>query len=463
MLPLLACTPAALVAVPDEGSMAGYVRVRLELEGLDPAGVTAVRVGTLSALDPLPDGDALLVTVQGALEPGAVDVDVETAEETLVFPGAYTYLDNVDPLFDRVVAIGASFTQGVQSGVPTARGALVSPGAVLARQAGAFFTLPLLVDDLFPQVQVEDVGAPPACEVPDIVDFVANAAVEVIGKLSDPETGEFDYAFGRKDASLMPRDLAVGGMKVADVLDGTDDFGRNFVAHLVLDPEGAVTDGVGTFQLAEVEAVEPTLIVSTDLLGNDLIAAVVESRYLDAELATPAEDVAASLEELLPALAATGAEVFIADVPNPTVLPSAQARLRRAVEDGVATQEQADAEAAEIAAIAVAYDDALAAAAAPFANVHVVPMSTRVAAVASTGWPIGETTVGLTTVGGFLSLDGLHFSDTGYGLLAQLFAESIEDELGVALPTIDLGAIYAEDPFNVQTLQSAGLDPTACE
>ena len=40
--------------------------------------------------------------------------------------------DPIDPIFDQFVVIGASLSQGIQSGVPSDLGANASPGSVLA-------------------------------------------------------------------------------------------------------------------------------------------------------------------------------------------------------------------------------------------------------------------------------------------------------------------------------------------
>ena len=64
--------------------------------------------------------------------------------------------------------------------------------------------------------------------------------------------------------------------------------------------------------------------------------------------------------------------------------------------------------------------------------------------------------------GGLLSFDGLHFSATGYALVAQVFADSIAEELGVALPPVDLPAIFAEDVHSPRAVRAVGRDPDAC-
>lgn len=49
--------------------------------------------------------------------------------------------------------------------------------------------------------------------------------------------------------------------------------------------------------------------------------------------------------------------------------------------------------------------------------------------------------------GGFFSLDGLHFSDTLQGYLANAFISVIDQEIAVTIPAVDLATIYASDDY----------------
>lgn len=458
ILLLVACergTPAPVVAVtPDRGSLAAYTDVRIS--GLDVGNVLSVHLGGVAAYNFRVDGADLIVTIQGAEAPGAVDLTVTTSAGIDIYPSAYTYEPPIDPLFDRVVGIGASFTEGVQSGVPWDHGALVSPGAVVARQVGAYYSMPILIPELFPQLGPSDIGPAPACEIPDIADFVGDAAADVIANLHDPETHAFAFFPGRVDPDMIPRDLAVGGSKVDDLLVPKSDVGQSFLSHLVYEPYGRLGEAASVSQAQMAVNADPSMIVSFDLLGNDIIPTVISGSQLEPSFATPVEDIRAGLEILIPMLADTGAEVFLANAPDPTVLGGAQQRrANMAAEAG-------DAAAAQIAEIAIEYNAVLNEIAAPFPNIHIVDMAAEVADIAEHGVDVGGTNVKITVVGGFVSLDGLHFSDTGYGVLGNLFIRAINDAEATQIPEADLVPILANDSFSVDSLVAGGFDVSAC-
>jgi hypothetical protein len=49
--------------------------------------------------------------------------------------------------------------------------------------------------------------------------------------------------------------------------------------------------------------------------------------------------------------------------------------------------------------------------------------------------------------GGFFSLDGLHPSNTGYAVIANLWIATLDASLGQSIPKVDVGKIYATDPY----------------
>ena len=65
--------------------------------------------------------------------------------------------------------------------------------------------------------------------------------------------------------------------------------------------------------------------------------------------------------------------------------------------------------------------------------------------------------------GGMLGLDGIHFTDTGYGYMANLFIARINEELGADLAPVDLDALWEDDPERPDRLEAEGLDIGACE
>jgi len=453
-LSLLACGPAATVT-PESGPSSGYQPVSLELDFAADE-VLAVTLGGVPAYDLVALSDQTLqVTLQGAPEPGPADLVLTTADEELVVEEAYTYEPAATPDFEGFYAIGASLTMGVQGGVPTTHGALVSPSAVIAQHGGAYHPLPLLEPGLFPHIGPGDLSDPPACQPPSIVDFVSDAALEVLTTLSDPETGEFGFSWGRITPELFPRNLAIGDSDLADVLHGvpSDDFGQQFIAHLVLDPYGALGSPVVTSQLEVLEQASPTLVVCTDLFGNDVIGALVEGDDIDPERVTTLEDFEAGLVPLLDRLEALGAEVFLATLPRPSLLPITESKRDAMVAAG-SSPEEVDELVALIDGSADAMNDLLVSEATERPTLHVVDLAAVVAA--------GDTWLPVTQFGGLLSLDGVHFSDTGYAMIAELFIEAINEVLGSDLEVPDLEAIHAADPWRRDALEAGGLDVEAC-
>lgn len=460
MLLFLACAAPgeSLVVTPSSGSATGYGEV--EVSGVEGT-ITRLWIDEIEAFNLSSEGGATVATWQGAPSTGPVTLSLEVDGAVVDYPQALEVEGPVDPVFGRVVGLGASFTMGVQNGVPSDHGALASPGMLLARSAGAFYALPLLVPGLFPEIGLADIGPAPGCAIPDIVEFVSDASVDVITTLAD-ENG-FAFAPGRVTPDVAPRNLAVGGTQVEVLAHGTDAFELNFVAHLVYDPYGGLGDAPPYSQLELAVAAEPTLVLSFDLLGNDLIWSVVTERYLDPSKATPVSELQGPLAEVLAALANTGAEVFVANMPDPTVLGAARQKQALMVAEGAYTEAEAEAVAAEIRALANDYNALLGATAAPYPNVHVVDVASVVADVATTGRDLAGEQVGITLLGGFSSFDGLHFSNTGYALLAETFVTAINGTLGTELAPIDVDAVYAADPMRLSTLRAAGFDPDACE
>jgi hypothetical protein len=60
--------------------------------------------------------------------------------------------------------------------------------------------------------------------------------------------------------------------------------------------------------------------------------------------------------------------------------------------------------------------------------------------------------------GGLTSLDHLHFSDVGYAIMANIAIESLNTELGLELPLVDIDSVVATDPFSPVNLMESGLN-----
>ncbi len=425
---------------PASGALTGYYRVLIELtdEGLTPNEVLGVRVGGVSALDLVTTPDnRLSILVQGAPEPGAANIDLVTADESIRLPQPFTYSPPVDPSFQRVVAFGASLTQGVQDGTPTHQGVMGSPALALARAMGAWMPQPVLVEGLFPTLGLDTVGPAPDCDSANVPDFIRGALTDVLSRLADPDEG-FVYWVGRSDPDISVRNLAAGNFMVDDMLLGpeVDEIVQNFLGPLSIDPYADFAGGSRWTMLEAVERLDPTVIVSFDLMGNDVLNK------------TPIEVMRANIPLIVDRLAATGAQVFLADMPDPGIL-------KGSLGDQPLGDEEQD--------LADLCNEALRDAVAPYDNVHVVPLSERAEELATDGVVAGGQALTIDMLGGILSFDGLHFSDSGYALIADLFIDEINATLGTSIPNLNLELVVGGDIHSPSAVREAGRDPLACQ
>jgi len=335
---------------------------------------------------------------------------------------------------------------------------------------GAYFPLPILVSDLFPQLEVENIGPPPECAVASITELATAGTAETIPKLQDPETGEIDFSRARADHTVDVHNLAVGGSNLRDVIDrpSLSNVPVNFITRLVYEPFGGLFERITETQLDRVDVLKPTLVFSTDLYGNDLIAPFVNADVIDVELATPLEEMEADLVRVVARLAATGAYVFLGNLPAPNLLPVTSAKRTSML---AAVEEEARAELAaeidtqidEIVIRAAACNDALQTQADLYPNVFVVDLAIATKGLAAAGLTVGDQHLNTGKFGGLLGLDGIHFTDTGYALIANLFLNAINKELGVDIPYVDFHAILERDMESPKNLKAQGVDGSLCD
>jgi lysophospholipase L1-like esterase len=62
-------------------------------------------------------------------------------------------------------------------------------------------------------------------------------------------------------------------------------------------------------------------------------------------------------------------------------------------------------------------------------------------------YPLNSKCCSLQYEGGFFSWDGIHPSNTGYAVLANTFIGTLDKAYGLSIPQVDVGAIYATDPY----------------
>ena len=428
LLLLAACTPmdyGPLVVEPASGPMSGYYRVHVETEWA----VDEVILGGIRGFDVYREDDGVSFSTHGHPDSGPVDLLLGVDGVFMTHKGVFEF-EPATPGMERLVAVGASLSQGVQGGVPTHHGQLHSPSRFVAMQAGSWHPVPLVLDGLFPEITGADVTAAPECKVPNVVDHLTRAAIDVLAKLNDAERNRIGFYLGLVDPDLPPHNLAVGGSGVSTILHGpdADDFAQLFLSKMVFDLYGDIADPIPTSQVALTEGLEPDIIVCADTYGNDLLGN------------TAVEEIRDDLDALVARLAATDAEVFLSNIPRLTLLP------------GSGADEEEDQR-------SVDYVAALNEEVAKYDNVHVVDLSTAVEDAYSDGLQVGDRVLALEEYGGLVSTDGLHLSDVGYAFQANLFIDEINEALGTDLEQIDLAAVFLDDRHSPDALLEQGIDP----
>ncbi len=433
----------------------GYT-VEVEWEGAAPGAVT---LGGVTAFVQDTHSSGFTLEVQGAPAPGPVALVFDADGERIEVPDAFTYEPPIDPVFDRMVGFGASIGAGFQSGGLTATMAQQSSVAVLARLAGAYLGLPQVADGLFLPLGTDTVG--PGCDLPGYDDHVTESFLGAIELMN--EDGAVDWARGRRDPAIEVRNFGIPGAGLEEQAYGprSSDVGGLFFGHLFLEPEGALTAPLARSELDHTLAAEPTIVVGVDILGNDVLDAILGEDGLDLSLIRPLEQTQPALDSVVDGLASIDGWVFLADLPRPSVLPVAAEAARSSRAAGV-PEEEITAMLAEIDAAALAYNETMREAAARHDNVVIVPLAAAAEELAADGVAIDGTLVTTRPLGGLVSLDGVHFTATGNAVLANIVADSIDATLGTSLPRADLAAVLAADPASPEALAAAGLDSTAC-
>lgn len=451
MLFLLACAPQFSPLVL---SGAGYEEIVLDVAaaGVDADDVQAAMVAGIPAFDVRTTGSgSLALSVQGG-PAGTHDVVVQTKTESAVTVGVVEYLPPHDPIFERTAAIGASITMGFQDGATGGRAQLVSPPALVAQTVGAWMPLPLLQEELWSPVSLDEMGAPPGCEFPDLGSSLLGGFLDSLSAMLDPETGAYNFRQARKTPDVVPHNVAIGGYLLSTILEGApaDNPVYSILTYLTLENDRTqLGDDTGPSTLERLEALEPTLVIATDLYGNDILSAATSSGGIQWDLVTPPAELRADLAVVVERLSATGAEVFLGNLPRLDRLPSA-----------IQNDHDPD-EMAELLAVLDEYNAALDAEAARWPNVHVVDQYGYVEANLD-GMTTDAFSLTMGPLGGLVSYDGIHFSDTGNALVADLFLESIEEELGLDLPEVDLVNTLLGDPHSPLVLEVYGIDGSAC-
>ncbi|MCC6336619.1 MAG: hypothetical protein IT380_21850 [Myxococcales bacterium] len=457
---LFACGPSPLSR--ESGPAFGHFEVTAKDAALasleEPLSVT---VGGVAAYEVKRTGtDAVVFTVQGHSTPGLQEVVVRGRGGSAVTVGSLRVEAPRHPAFARMVAFGASLTMGTQDATIHARTQLHGPATLVARQAGAYLGLPLLKTGYLPTLTPDDFDLATCTEKGDLFSALGHRATkELIPKLKDRD-GNVIISRMRVDPRLTVTNLAVGGTRVTEVVHHPPGLLAIVLEHLVWDVDvdtAGLIEPPAESQLDRVVALQPTLVLSTDLIGNDYNNVNLNAEGVPSlDAVTSDEDFTAALRTVLQRLDATGAHVFLATGPDATLLPRYDAKVAELRARGFS---EADATGWRdgLRARITHFNEILLVETARYPRVHVVDVAGKVRDIFANGLVVGGQTLPAVPFGGLLSLDSMHFSDTGYAVLANTFLEEVNRVLQADLPPVDVEAAHADDPYSVEALRANGF------
>jgi hypothetical protein len=444
----------AIVASPDHGSLFGNYDVTISGDLSKLGDISSVTVGGIHAYALRLDTDTITVTLQGAPKPGPAEVVIEGSHGKAVHHGVFTY-DAPDTGAPLVwMAFGASLTQGFESDGLSQHSAINNVSGVIAKQADVYLGLPLFNDNVMPGLQPSDFALD-CTTTKSQGDFLA----EAISALTDPTTGLFNLTLGRVDPTLVPRNVAVGGSKVADIVEGSSgDIA--LIEHMVEEPTIAPNQALGMMDRSQVDRIEklnPDVAFTVDLLGNDVDGAVLAPDDLHPEVITPLDDLQPLLTELAQRLGALHGQYFIANLPYLTVVPNVTLVGAARIAAGTDTAASWAAKVTQINDLIDGYNNALAATLAPYPNLHLVDFKGMLQAIVGPGVTYNGDHCTVAEFDGLFSLDNLHLTDTAYALLANSFIDAINQQLGTQIPHADLDAIHNADALAPAKLRADGF------
>ena len=358
--------------------------------------------------------------------------------------------------FSRLVIIGDSLLAGYQNGSLMGSQQTNGIAALIARQARTDLALPLIAEPGIPNVLTLVSAGPPPVIVPA------------------PGTST-----GRIDPLTQTMDLAVPGHRVIDALEKRPDFPIDSMTDLVLGLPGLL-GGVSRSQVEWAEALQPTTIIVW-IGNNDALNAAIAG---DAAALTPVAEFEAAYSNLVKRLAATGATIVVANIPDVAVIPSvvpvqtaaallnvplpvfagvlgvatndyinldnlptAVAILQGALPGPMADDQFLDAgEIQQIRDATRSFNDIIATQAAGNGAV-LVDVNAFLNRLARRGIVAGGHHLTTEFLGGIFSLDGIHPSNTGAAATANYFIKTMNRHSAAHIPPVNVRNVERNDPL----------------
>lgn len=293
---LVGCPGPSVTGVsPDTSTQFGHIEVTISGSGFT-SGAKAF-VGGVEALYPtVVDAGTMTATIQGSPVPGPADVRVVNPDnQSATLAASFTFTPPVDPIFEKVYALGASFSAGIQSNSFSGRAQLTGPVAQIMRAAGAYFPMPItkapglppllgadsvILSDGSPLVNpiTGDLETIPAGEIYNPANDINSTEIllpflldQVLPEIiAHPELPPL-YAL-RETGGVQAQNVAIPAGLLADHIAG-ERFGISALAWAIIDPTKDLIGAVANLSPSPLKVIaeaDPTLVISTDLYGIDV-------------------------------------------------------------------------------------------------------------------------------------------------------------------------------------------------
>ncbi len=287
------------------------------------------------------------------------------------------------------------------------------------------------------------------------------------------------YGWWYLEPTVQAMNLAVPGATVADALTARPDLPVDSLTDLVLGLPG-LFGGAALSQVEWAEALAPTTLLVW-IGNNDALGAALAG---DVSALTPVADFEAAYAELLDRLAATGATLAVANIPDVTAIPFLTPAeevaglvgaplsfigpilgiglgdfvtpdafaLIPAILGGFATGPLPAgvvldaAEVAQIQAATAAYN-AVIATQAWAKGAAVVDIHGLLSSAKARGIVVGGQRLTTGFLGGLFSLDGVHPTNTGYALIANEVIRALDTRFAAGIPRVPIREIQRDDPL----------------
>jgi hypothetical protein len=356
----------------------------------------------------------------------------------------------------RLVIVGDSLMAGYQNGSLRGTQQVHGIAALVADQAGVSLPMPLIAEPGIPNaLQLIDAGPPP-----------------IIAPLPGASAG-------RMNPFVQPWNLSVPGQTVLDAVSLRPNFPIDSLTDLVLGLPGML-GGTCLSQVEWAEALHPTTIIVW-VGPNDTLGAALQA---DASFVTSEPVFAAAYKELSQRLAATGATLVFANIPDVTVIPYLTSSEDVAAELGAPLAalepmlglkpgdfvtpnslgwiqsiltgsvagplpDDVVLTAGEVGTIraATARFNAIIASEAFANNAALVDIHEFLSTLKQRGSVVHGQRLTTDFLGGIFSLDGFHPTNTGAALTANEFIQALNTRFAAGIPRVNVVKVAEVDPL----------------